>query len=242
MTLIFAHRGSSGTHPENTMISFHEAKIAGADGLEIDVQLSRDGEVVIIHDEKLDRTTNGTGYIKDRTLQEIKSLDASHDFDQQYGRTEIPTLSELFDWLQGNDLLCNIELKNGVFPYPGMEEKVISLIRSYRLEERIILSSFNHYSLVRCVQIAPGLETAPLYRDGLYMPWVYAQTIGAKAIHPSIKAAPDYIINTAIRAGIKVRPFTVNNAKRMEELMRMGCSAFFTDFPENAVMLRQNFK
>ncbi|RFU60009.1 glycerophosphodiester phosphodiesterase [Bacillus sp. V59.32b] len=242
MTLIFAHRGSSGTHPENTMISFQEAKRAGADGLEIDVQLSRDGEIVIIHDEKLDRTTNGTGYVKDSTLQEIKSYNASHPFGKHYGRTEIPTLIELFDWLLGNDLLCNIELKNGVFPYPGMEEKVIGLIRSYRLEERIILSSFNHYSLVHCVRIAPELETAPLYRDGLYMPWVYAQSIGAKAIHPSIKAAPDYIINSAIRAGMKVRPFTVNNENRMEELIRIGCSAFFTDFPENAVKLRQKYK
>ncbi|CAH0345670.1 glycerophosphodiester phosphodiesterase [Bacillus sp. CECT 9360] len=239
MTLIFAHRGSSGTHPENTMISFQEAKRAGADGLEIDVQLSRDGEIVIIHDEKLDRTTNGTGYVKDNTLEQIKSYNASHQFDKQYGCTEIPTLVELFDWLQGNDLLCNIELKNGVFPYPGMEEKVIGLIRSYRLEDRIILSSFNHYSLVYCVRIAPELETAPLYRDGLYMPWVYAQSIGAKAIHPSIKAAPDYIINSAIRAGTKVRPFTVNNETRMEELIRIGCSAFFTDFPENAIKLRQ---
>jgi glycerophosphoryl diester phosphodiesterase len=241
VTLIFAHRGSSAIYPENTMLSFCEAERAGADGIEIDVQLSKDDQVVIIHDEKLDRTTNGKGYVKDCTLQQIKSYNASHTFAEQYGKTEIPSLSELFEWLEGNDLLCDIELKNSVFQYPGMEEKVIAMIRGYKFEERIVLSSFNHYSLVYCFQIAPDLETAPLYRDGLYMPWVYAQSIGARAIHPNISAAPDYIINSSIRAGIKVRPYTINSEKSMEHLFQLGCSAFITDFPENAVKLRQKY-
>ncbi|RUQ24811.1 glycerophosphodiester phosphodiesterase [Peribacillus cavernae] len=237
--MIFAHRGSSGTHPENTMLAFEKAKNAGADGLEIDVQLSNDGEIVIAHDEKLDRTTNGKGYIKDCSLQKIKTYNASHKFVEQYGKTEIPTLKELFDWLGGNDLLCNIELKNSVFRYPGMEEKVIRLIKSNMLEERVILSSFNHYSLVQCLQIAPELETAPLYRDGLFRPWVYAAQIGARAIHPNINVASDYVINSAIRAGIKVRPYTINSKASMEHLFQIGCSAIITDFPEKAIRIRQ---
>ncbi|WP_290369680.1 glycerophosphodiester phosphodiesterase family protein, partial [Peribacillus simplex] len=145
MTLIFAHRGSAGTHPENTMSAFKEAARVGADGIETDVQLSKDGEVVIIHDEKLDRTTNASGYVKDRTLMELKTLNASATHKGKLGKEKIPTLEELFIWLYDNQLFCNIELKNTLFLYPGLEEKVIRLIRTYEMEERVILSSFNHY-------------------------------------------------------------------------------------------------
>lgn len=239
MTLIFAHRGSAGTHPENTMSAFKEAVRVGADGIETDVQLSKDGEVVIIHDEKLDRTTNASGYVKDRTLRELKTLNASFGTKGKWGREKIPTLVELLIWLSHNQLLCNIELKNTLFLYPGLEAKVIQLVRAYKMEDRIILSSFNHYSLVTCHQLAPELETAPLYRDGLYMPWVYAKAIGGSAIHPNIRAAPDVIIQACLSMGMPVRPYTINKAAEMRRLFDLGCSAFITDFPEEAVRIRE---
>ncbi|MGE7759321.1 glycerophosphodiester phosphodiesterase [Peribacillus sp. NPDC097895] len=242
MTLIFAHRGSAGTHPENTMSAFKEAARVGADGIETDVQLSKDGEVVIIHDEKLDRTTNASGYVKNRTLMELKTLNASSNYKGKWGKEKIPTLEELLIWLNNNQLFCNIELKNTLFPYPGLEEKVIRLIRAYQMEERIILSSFNHYSLVHCHRLAPEMETAPLYRDGLYMPWIYAKAIGGSAIHPNIRVAPDVIIRASLSMGVPVRPYTINKEAEMKRLYKLGCSGIITDFPEAAVRIREGLK
>lgn len=242
MTLIFAHRGSAGTHPENTMLAFKEAARVGADGIEMDVQLSKDGEVVIIHDEKLDRTTGASGFVKDRTLKELQTLNAAFSFKGKVAKERIPTLEEVLIWLYNNHLFCNIELKNTSFMYPGLEEKVIRLIRAYGMEERIVISSFNHYSLIHCHQLAPEIETAPLYRDGLFMPWVYAKAIGACAIHPSIHSAPDPIIQSSMKAGILVRPYTINKEQDMRRLYNLGCSAIITDFPGRAKKVRANFE
>jgi len=236
---IFAHRGAAGTYPENTMVSFYEANRSGADGIELDVQLSKDGIPVVIHDETLNRTTNGSGFVKDQTMVEMKKLNAGYKFGNHGKVTPIPTLQEVLEWVQHTDLYCNIELKNGVFLYPGLEEKVIQLVRGYGLEERVILSSFNHYSLVYAWRLAPEIETAPLYRDGLYMPWVYASSIGSRGIHPSIHSVPDVLIIEAMTYGIQVRPYTVNGEEDIKRLLSINCSAIITDFPERAVGIRE---
>ncbi|MFD1736386.1 glycerophosphodiester phosphodiesterase [Bacillus salitolerans] len=237
MTQIFGHRGSAGTHPENTMMSFQEAERVGADGIELDVQLSKDGEMVIIHDEKVDRTTDGKGWVKDLTLKELRQLDASYKFSYNE-RCIIPSLEELFSWASPNSLLINVELKNTVVLYEGLEEKVIQLIRNYHMENRVIISSFNHYSLVKCRNIAPDIEIGALYSDGLFEPWHYATRIGAGALHPNYKAAPPEIISQSQLNGIKMRPYTVNKVEDMKKLFSVNCSGFFTDFPERAVLLK----
>jgi glycerophosphoryl diester phosphodiesterase len=239
MTQIFAHRGYSAAFPENTMKAFIEAEKSGADGLEIDVQLTKDGEVVVIHDESVDRTTNGTGFIKDLTYKEIRKFDASYKNKKLLKKEPIPSFMELLEWLTTNKLICNVELKNGIFPYKGMEEKVISSIRHFKLEERVILSSFNHYSIVYCYQLAPEIETAPLYSEGIYMPWVYAQSIQSKGIHPKLIAAPNEIILRAMENGIAVRPYTVNKEKDMQRLLDIGCTAFITDDPVKALKVKE---
>lgn len=241
MTQILAHRGYSAAYPENTMKAFIEAEKAGADGLEIDVQLTKDGEVVVIHDEKIDRTTNGTGFVKDLTFKEIRKFDASYKNKSLLKKEPIPSFIELLEWLKTNSLVCNVELKNGIFPYKGMEEKVVSLIRHYNLEERIILSSFNHYSIVYCYQLAPEIETAPLYSEGLYMPWIYAQSIKARGIHPKLIAAPNEIILSSMENGITVRPYTVNKEEDMRRMFEIGCSAFITDDPIKANEIKREF-
>lgn len=239
MTQIFAHRGFSAAFPENTMWAFIEAEKAGADGLEIDVQLTKDGEVVVIHDEKVDRTTNGIGFVKDLTYKELRKLDARYKNKKWLTKVPIPSFIELLEWLTTNTLICNVELKNGIFPYLGMEEKVISLIRHYKLEDRIILSSFNHYSIVNSYRFAPEIETAPLYSEGIYMPWIYAQSINSKGIHPKLVAAPNEIILSAMENGISVRPYTVNKEKDMQRLFEIGCTAFITDDPVKALQIKE---
>ena len=230
MTKIFAHRGFSAQYPENTMKAFEEAEIAKSDGIEIDIQMTKDGEVVIIHDEKVDRTTNGLGYVQELSYKELRSLNAGHRF-KDIGKEVVPTLIELFDWMEHNAIICNIEMKNNKIAYKGMEEKTIELIRKYGFENRIILSSFNHYSLVHSYRIAPEIETAPLLSDGIYQPWIYANAIGAKGFHPNYKRINQAIIKSSQDKNIKVRAYTVNSPKTMRALMNEGISAIITDEP-----------
>ncbi len=240
VTRIFGHRGAAGTYPENTIISFQEAVRVGAEGIELDVQLSKDGEIVVIHDETLDRTTTGTGWVKDQTLKEIRSLDASYKY-PDYGVCKVPSLEEVFSWSQSNRLLINVEIKNSIIPYEGLEEKVIELIRRYHFEKRVIISSFNHYSLVKCYELAPEIQLGVLYSERLFEPWTYAKKIGATSIHPNYRSISNVIILSSQRNGIEVRPYTVNKARDIRRLLSIQCAAIITDFPERAVALRKNF-
>jgi len=238
MTQIFAHRGYSASFAENTMGAFIEAEKAGADGLELDVQLTKDGEMVVIHDEKVDRTTTGNGFVKDFLYKEIRKLNANK---KGLKKEQIPSLKEVLEWLQSNKLICNIELKNGLIPYEGMEEKVVQLIRSYGLSDRIIISSFNHYSIVYCYRIAPEIETAPLFIEGIYMPWIYSQSIRAKGIHPKHSAMSDNILVNTMDNGIAVRPYTVNKDADMHRLFNINCTAIITDDPVKALRIRKQY-
>ena len=119
-----AHRGLSGLYPENTMIAFRKAIEADCDGIEMDVHLTRDGVPVVIHDEEVDRTTNGSGYVKDFTYEQLCNLDAGIKFSDEFKGEKIPTLKEFFDFMKDNDKLINIELKNSIIHYEGLEEKV----------------------------------------------------------------------------------------------------------------------
>lgn len=239
MTQIFAHRGFSATHAENTMSSFLAAEKAGADGLELDVQLTSDGEIVVIHDEKIDRTTNGNGFVKDFSYREIRKFNANN---KGFKKEPIPALEEVLEWMKTNKLLCNIEFKNGLIPYEGMEKKVIEMVRKYNLSDRIIISSFNHYSIVNSYRLAPEIETAPLFIESIYMPWVYSQSIKAKGIHPKHSTIPDQIVKTTMENGIAVRPYTVNREADMHRLFNVNCTAIITDNPVKARKVRKQYE
>lgn len=242
MTQIFAHRGYSAKYPENTMKAFKEAEKTGADGIELDVQFTKDGEIVVIHDDKVDRTTNGTGYVKDFTYAELRKLDAGYQKKTLLKKEPIPSLREVFEWMQTNNLICNVEIKSDANTYMKIEQPVIDLIREYGLSDRIIISSFNHYSIVYCYRIAPEIQIAPLYAEGLFMPWVYAESIKAKGMHPNHKVVPNEIIKASLEYGIEVRPYTVNKEKDMRRLFEVNCSAFITDDPVKALKIRKEYK
>lgn len=158
-TQVWAHRGASGWDkqyaPENTMPAFIKAYEMGADGIELDVQLTKDGEIVIIHDETVDRVSNGTGWVKDYTLNEIRKLNFAKQH-PEYGFVTIPTLQEFFQLMSKNNMLINIELKTGVIFYPKLEEKVLELAKQMDMSNRIIYSSFNHYSLEKVNELTHG--------------------------------------------------------------------------------------
>ena len=154
MALNFGHRGFSGRYPENTMLAFEKAIEAGCDGIELDVHLSSDGELVIIHDERVDRTADGSGYVGKMTLKELRNLDVSASFRGQYGVNRIPTLEEYLALAKETGIITNIELKTGVYTYPGIEEKTLAMIDDFGMRDKIIISSFNHYSVKRMQALA----------------------------------------------------------------------------------------
>ena len=152
MPKVWGHRGASGVAPENTLPAFDLARRMGADGVELDVQLSADGRLVVIHDETLDRTTTGSGPVAARTLDELRTLDAGRGL-AGYAGARIPTLDEVFELFAGTPVVVNVELKNSVVAYPGLEEKVLALVAAAGMADRVLLSTFNHLSLVRLVEL-----------------------------------------------------------------------------------------
>ena len=232
-TLNLAHRGASSIAPENTLAAFRKAIEFGADGFELDVQLTKDTKLVVFHDEQLVRTTNGKGFIKDFTLADLKELDTGKWFNDNFIGEKIITLDELFSEFQGLDLTYNIELKSGIILYPGIEEAVIKLVERRKLVDNIIISSFNHYSIITCRQTNPEIKTGIIYLAGLYQPWEYAKTIGCYSVHPLY-----YNIKPEIVVGLKENDFaifawTVNDPNGMVACIRSGIDAIITDKPQD---------
>ncbi|OWA33931.1 hypothetical protein B9G55_16450 [Saccharibacillus sp. O16] len=235
--IIFAHRGASGTRPENTMAAFRRAVELGATGIETDVQLSADGELVLIHDETLTRTASAPGWVGDQTYEQLRSLDAGSWFHPDFMGERIPHLNELLKLAREWNIIVNIELKNTVRAYEGMEQKVIEAVREQRMEQQVILSSFNHYSLDQCKKLAPEIRTGILYMEGLYQPWTYAKTLGADALHAYDPAVRAEWVGEARAVGVDYHPFTVNDEGRLRELIGMGVAGVITDYPDRAVRL-----
>lgn len=233
----FAHRGASGTCPENTMAAFVKALQLGANGIETDVQMTKDGQLVLIHDETVKRTTGSDGWVKDYTLEELKKLDAGSWYGEEFRGEPIPTLEELLVLAKEHNLHVNIEFKNGVVQYPELEKKTIELVRQYDMMEQVIVSSFNHYSLVLTKQLAPEMQTGILYMEGLYEPWVYAKRIGATALHAFRVAVRKEWVEQAREQGIRYHPFTVNEEQEMQALLHAGVSGIITDYPDKLAKL-----
>ncbi|MPW26630.1 glycerophosphodiester phosphodiesterase [Alkalibaculum sp. M08DMB] len=239
-TIIYAHRGASGYSPENTISSFHKGIELGANGIELDVHLSKDGEIIVCHDGKVNRTTNGRGYIRELNLKQLKKLDAGSWFSKKYKGEKLPTLKEVFEVFNKEKMLINIEIKNIPFIYPDIEKKVIELVESFNAVNRVTISSFNHYSLLEIKKINPKIKTGALYMAGLIRPWKYAQDIGVDAINTymyNIIAMPS-LVKQSIDNGIEVNAFTVNELIHIKKILETNLTGIITDFPDRVVMVR----
>ena len=237
---VYAHRGSRGTHPENTMAAFVEAERVGADGIEFDVHLTKDGKPVIIHDETLDRTTTLTGSVKDYTADELRSADAGMKFSPAFSGEGIPLLSDVFEWAAANKLNMNVELKNDKLNYPTIEQKVISLIRQFHLESRIVLSSFNHASISEVKRLAPDIERALLF-EGL--PADIVKILAEKkeaGFHPDVPSLTKELNLQAQELGYVVRTWVANSEESILRMAEYGVDVIMTDFPEAAIEILQN--
>lgn len=235
-TLVLAHRGSSKVAPENTESAFRKALEIGADGVEFDVHLTKDKKLVVIHDERVDRTTNDIGYVKDLTLKEIKKLDAGSYFSPQFTREKILTLEETFEIVK-NFKLINIEIKNNIIEYDGIEEIIIDKIRKNKLANKIICSSFNHYSIYRIKEIAPDIKTGLLYGSYIYQPWVYAKRLGVNAIHPYYYSISSDIVKLCHDNKIEVNVWTVDDEEIIVKMIQNQVDAIITNFPDMALEL-----
>ena len=232
MTKNFAHRGYSGKYPENTMLAFRKAVEAGADGIELDVQLTRDGEPVILHDEQVDRTTDGTGWVKDLTLAELRKLDASYLYTGQYGFNPVPTLREYCEFIRDLPVITNIEMKTGVFEYPGMDEKVWDMIREFHLEEKVIISSFNHYTILRMRELAPALKYGFLSETWIIDAGKYCHEHGVACYHPMFRSLTQEAVAELKQYGLEINTYTVNTEEDVRDLAAKGIDAVIGNFPE----------
>lgn len=238
--LNIAHRGAAGYCPENTMAAFKHAIELGATAIETDVQMTADGQLVLIHDESLKRTAGSPKWVKDVTLAELKELDAGSWYNEAFKDERVPTLDELLSLIKPTKLVVNIELKNGIVQYPNIEEAVIEAVGRFGLGDRIIISSFNHYSLVKCKQLAPEIRTGILYMEGLFEPWDYAATVGADALHAvHVAVIPEWVAKAATR-GMVYHPFTVNDPAEMRRLIDAGVAGIITDYPDRLAEVLDN--
>lgn len=241
MTKIFAHRGSKGTHPENTLASFKEAVRVGSDGIELDVHLTNDGHLVIIHDETVDRTTNGTGEIRNLTLAEIKAMDAGSWFHNKYAGEKIPTLEEVLLLLKelGFNGQLNIELKTDVIQYKGLVEKCLALQGTKTWPFAIVYSSFNPYTLVELKQANPSQEIGLLFESKEWADKGDAM-LEKESYHPDLKLL-DWAIEWN-RNQLPLRVWTVNEDTDINRCFELQIEAIFTDYPEKALQLKENYE
>lgn len=229
---IYAHRGSSGTHPENTFAAFKEAALLPVHGVEFDVHMTKDGELVIIHDETIDRTSNGTGFVKDMTFAELRTYDYGAWFSSEFEGEVIPTLDEVLDIFSETTHHINIELKSDIFPYEGMAKKVVELIHKKGFDSRVVISSFDHETIQLVKQLAPHLETGALFMEVLVSPLDYIRKIPADVLHLFLPAVLRESAMEVIEADVPVRVFTVNEEQYVDLVKNVGAHAIFTDFPE----------
>lgn len=233
---VFGHRGAAGSYPENTMVSFEAAWRDGADGIELDVQMTRDNVLVVIHDETINRTTDGVGLVKQFTYQELLKLNAAHQFKKKMGFVPIPTLQEVYDWAIHNELVLNVELKNGVIDYYGLEERVINLTRTYGYEKRVILSSFHHESMRKCHHLAEDIETALISTRIMNNPVKYLNAFGAKALHTNYKHLKEKPVLELLESDLELRVYTVNTDDVISDMYALGVDSIITDYPKKAVV------
>jgi glycerophosphoryl diester phosphodiesterase len=221
--LCFAHRGASGHEPENTLLAVEKAIVLGADWVEVDVY-AVDGELIIIHDDRLERTTNGSGYVMEKTLEHLRSLDAGKG-------QRIPTLRELFD-LVNRRIGVNVELKG-----PDTAGLTVSLIDQYVKErgwdnDQFIVSSFNQRELGKAHRLKPQIRVGVVI-GGMHRRYApFARRHDVFSVHPRMDLVTAGFVERAHRRGLKVFVYTVNDPKDMVRLKTMGADGIFTDFPE----------
>jgi len=242
--VIFAHRGASAHAPENTLAAFNLARTQGADAIELDVKLSADGHVIVIHDTTVNRTTGASGKVKDLTLADLRALDAGSFFSSDFRSEKIPLLDEVFEAV-GNRLFINVELTNYSTPRDHLIESVCSLVKKFNLQNRILFSSFFAFNLTKAHSYLPDVPCGLLTYGGLLGAW--ARSFGFAfgdyaALHPYLTDVSQHQVARVHRLKRRVHVWTVNAEKDLRRLMEWNVDGIFTDDPQLAVRLRGESK
>lgn len=211
----------------------------GADGIELDVQMTKDGQVVVIHDETIDRVSNGKGAVRDYTLEELREFSFSNHM-ENYKEAAIPTLKEVLEFLKPTNLELNIELKTGIYWYRGLEEKTMELVKEAGMENRVIYSSFNHYSVQKILELDSNAQCAYLYSDVILNVDKYAKKTGVCGLHPAVyHLKMPAFLKEYQESGLKIRVWTVNKKEDMETFIKAGLEAIITNYPDKALEVRK---
>lgn len=231
---IFAHRGAKAVAPENTLPAFQRALDMRVDGIELDVHCSKDGQLVVIHDESLERTTTGTGKVSDYTAAQLAEIDAGSRFNSAFARVGVPTLDEVFD-LVGNRCQVNVELKSEDPNGGDQAEPLIAMIKARNLYDQVIVSSFNPPSLIKMRALAPTIQLGLLYylplptflRDAWFSP-----IINPEAIHPYHRLVDANLMAWANAHDCPVNTWTVNDVAEAQRLAALGVNVIMSDVPD----------
>jgi glycerophosphoryl diester phosphodiesterase len=228
---LFAHRGASAHAPENTLAAFKLAVELGADAVELDAKLCGSGEVVVIHDQTVDRTTNGSGRVSKMGLTALKELDAGSFFDIKFQNERIPTLDEVFKAV-GKRIFINVELTNYNSLRDSLPEVVAGLVKRHGLEDRVLFSSFNPLALKRMRLLLPEAPLGLLALPGRSGSWARSRLstfFPYQALHPAQTDTNSELVKYVHKQGKRVYVYTVNDPDMMRHLFTLDVDGIFTD-------------
>ncbi|MFH1446764.1 MAG: glycerophosphodiester phosphodiesterase [Chloroflexota bacterium] len=236
MPLIIAHRGASAKAPENTLAAFELAFEMGADGIELDVMLSKDGKLVVIHDDTVDRTTNGSGRVSDFSLSTLQGLDAGSVFSTAFRGEQLPSLAEVFERF-GGKMLINVELKNYATPFDDLTDRVVNLVQKYKLLNSVLLSSFNPINLRRARRRLPEVRLGLLTLIGkaeILSRGAFGRIFPYDALHPYYSDVSESLVNKIHSLGRQVNVWTVDEPEELIRLYQLGADGIITNDPQAA--------
>jgi glycerophosphoryl diester phosphodiesterase len=230
---VIGHRGAMGHRPENTIASFEHALELGADWIELDVHLTRDGALAVIHDESVDRTTDGHGLVQNHSLAELKQLDAGAWFNPAYAGERIPTLDEVLAWARARGTVVDIEIKNAPLYYAGIEEAVVKALDSEHMAEQVIVISFDHGAVKRVKALDPRIATGVLYAGRPVDAGIgLARQANADALLPHWAYVTSEDIRAAHAAGLAVAPWATSDPEVLARLVEAGVDGIGTNHPD----------
>jgi glycerophosphoryl diester phosphodiesterase len=229
---VIAHRGASGEAPENTLAAFRRAVELGGDAVELDVQLSADGEPVVIHDDLLDRTTDGHGLVKDQPLAALRRLDAGRWFHERFASERIPTLAEALALLRLERVI--IEIKNCPISHPGIASRVAGVIREAG-HTNVTVSSFDHLVLLEIGAAAPEIPTAVLFFARPVDPVRLAADAAAAVLHPHWFFLTPTMVAEAHAAGLRIEAWVVDEVAHMAQVTAMGVDGIISNHPARLI-------
>lgn len=237
--VIIAHRGFSGIAPENTIAAFKKAIDAGADMIEFDVSLSKDGIPVVIHDRTVNRTTNAKGKVEDFTIEELKKFDAGSWYKPQFKDEKIPTLEEVIQLSKGK-IMLNIEIKKysvkRSIKIDGIEDKIVKLLEKYEMTNDVLISSFSKMAIQRIKEFNPDIAVAYLYRFRIN-PRIIKQLdkVGIYSFNQGKRFFSKKALSDLHENGLKLNLYTINQKREMKKFVKLGVDGIITNFPNKLI-------